>query len=371
MFSSRILSKDINQFCFYWPTIVTIMNTLLMYFLTAIVPLAGGGNSLLHSIAEKGRFFSKEYTDVLKGLCCLVVIYVHIKPERGNALQDAIGSFAYVAVTFFFLVSAYGMLAGLERKENYLKNFWRNRLVSLLIPCLLVNIVGYLLGIVIKGHSEFSILYSINSYVVVLLQWCIWYYVVEMCRIKWFTERRMLADWILMLGVIISSLVLYFFMDAEVSAEAGWCFERMGLVWGILLYRYYDKVVAWMQAFRVTKVIVLTIIGGILGVSYLKFKIVYFWGAYLLKIVLGFTLLFLLFSATSNRKFGDTISNWLGSISYEVYLSHGMVLGFMSLMLPVGVNSGVFIFLAVIMILLLSTGIHAVDKPFVKWLRKK
>ena len=48
-----------------------------------------------------------------------------------------------------------------------------------------------------------------------------------------------------------------------------------------------------------------------------------------------------------------------------------MILGFMALMLPVGFNSGVFIFLAVIMILLLSTGIHAIDKPIVKWFRKK
>ena len=96
------------------------MNTVISYLFTVFVPLIGGGNSLIHSNLLKGQFFSKDYTDVLKGLCCLIIIYVHIKPERGNTLQDAIGSFAYVAVTFFFLVSAYGMLAGVERKQNYL-----------------------------------------------------------------------------------------------------------------------------------------------------------------------------------------------------------------------------------------------------------
>jgi len=166
----------------------------------------------------------------------LIVIYVHVKSERGNTLQDAIGSFAYVAVTYFFLVSAYGMLAGIEKKKFYLKNFWRNRLVSLLIPCLLINIVSYLLSFLVKGHSDLNILYIINSYVVVLLQWCVWFYIVEFCRIKWFAERKMLTDWILMSGVVISSLTLYFYVDA-----GAWCFERMGLVWGVLLYRFTTK----------------------------------------------------------------------------------------------------------------------------------
>lgn len=113
----------------------------------------------------------------------------------------------------------------------------------------------------------------------------------------------------------------------------------------------------------------LTVIGVILGVSYLKFKMVYFGVAYLLKIVLGFALLLLLFTATSNRRFGDVISNWLGGISYEVYLSHGMVLSFASFLLPLELNSGTYILISVIAALVLSTGVHAIDKTIVKRLR--
>ena len=98
---------------------------------------------------------------------------------------------------------------------------------------------------------------------------------------------------------------------------------------------------------------------------------VYFWGAYLLKIILGFVLLLLLFTATSNRRFGDTISNWLGSISYEVYLSHGMVLGLMAFLLPEDFNSGLFIFTGVVATLFLSTVVHAVGKPMVNGLRAR
>lgn len=346
------------------------MNVIITYILTTLIPLAGGGNSFIHSRFEKGHFFSKQYTDVLKGLCCLIVIYVHVRPERGNALQDAIGSFAYVAVTFFFLVSAYGMMAGVERKKNYLNSFWRNRLVSLLIPCLLINIVDYVLNRLVTGEASVTFLYQINGYVLVILQWCIWFYIVQWCRTKWFVKNKPLTDILLIAGVVVSSLYLYFYVDAEVSAEAGWCFERIGLVWGVLLYRYFDVVTVWMEKSRVVKVTILLLFGGFLGVSYLKFKFIYFWGAYLLKILLGFTLLLLLFTATSNRRFGDKVSNWLGSISYEVYLSHRMVIGIMALLLPAVFNSGLFLFLAIFVTLFLSTCMHTIGKPIVNILRK-
>ena len=342
---------------------------LQTYLLTLLAPLLGGGNSLANSKLAENQFFTKDYTTVLKGLCCLIVIYVHVHEPYTNALQDAIGSFAYVCVTLFFLVSAYGMMLSVERKKDYLKNFWRNRLVALLIPAFLINIVSFCFGIVNKNTYNLSLLYHLNGYVAVLLQWCLWLYIVILCRNRWFPQKKMMADWILIAGVLVSSLYLYFFVEAKFSAQSGWCFERMGLAWGVLLYRYFDKIVEWMDHHRAIKVVILTAIGGILGVAYLKYKPVYFWGAYLLKIVLGVALITLLFTATSNRRCGDRLSNWLGDVSYEVYLSHGMVMGALALWLPKYVDSGVFIFTTVIVTLLLSTIVHSVGKPIVNKLR--
>jgi len=339
------------------------------YLLTLLTPFAGGGNSLIHSRLEKGCFFSKDYTTVLKGLCCIIVIYVHIKEPYVNTLQDAIGSFAYICVTLFFLISAYGMMLSVERKKDYLRNFWRNRFVALLIPAFLINVLSFLLGIVNRGVYFVSTLYELNSYVAVLMQWCLWFYIVLWCKEKWFSGKKILTDWILIAGVVVSSLCLYLLVNADVSAEAGWCFERTGLAWGVLLYRYFDRIVAWMDEHRLVKVIILTFVGGVLGIAYLKFKPVYFWGAYLLKIILGVALITLLFTATSNRRFGDKVSLWLGNISYEVYLSHGMVMGALTLWLPQSISSGLFILLTVIVTLALSTIIHFVGKPIVSRLR--
>lgn len=116
--------------------------------LTAVIPLLMCVVLLWGSRwgEPQGSFFGKDYTGIIKGMCCIVVILVHVTAPHCNPLQDAIGSFAYIGVTFFFMVSAYGMSLAAERKPDYLQSFWRNRLCSLLVPMLTCNVIGFVLA---------------------------------------------------------------------------------------------------------------------------------------------------------------------------------------------------------------------------------
>lgn len=240
--------------------------------------------------------------------------------------------------------------------------------MALLVPAFLVNVAATLF-VGIKGNLMLSGLIHINGYVMVLLQFCLWFYLVEIAKRKWFIDNRMLGDALLIVGVVASSLYQYLYKYGEISADVGWCFERMGLVWGILLYSHYDKFVDWMDKRRMVKSIILCMMSIILGVAYLKYKTIWLWGEYVLKIILGIVIISFLFTMTSNRKFGNKFSFWLGNISYEVYLSHGMIMGVLAYYFS-GMQSGWFIFLTVVSTLVLSTLIHALGKPIVNGLRK-
>ena len=80
------------------------------------------------------HFFNRENSGAMRGFWCLIVVLVHIPGAYQNRIQDMLGSFAYVGVTFFFLTSAYGLrLAAVMRPES-LQGFWRKRLPKLLVP---------------------------------------------------------------------------------------------------------------------------------------------------------------------------------------------------------------------------------------------
>lgn len=119
---------------------------LALYCVTALI------GAKRNSIQEADSyFFSKDYTTVLKGLCCIIVVFVHVPTGFQNTVQDLVGSFAYICVTIFFMLSAYGLRYSFENKEEYSRTFLKNRVLSLVIPYCISCVVK-----VICGFSPYS-----------------------------------------------------------------------------------------------------------------------------------------------------------------------------------------------------------------------
>lgn len=340
------------------------------FLLTLLIPAALLIVLILGTQPDKEGmfFFNKDYTRVFKGACCIIVILVHVPAEHGNVLQDAMGSFGYVAVTLFFMFSAYGMYYSKLRKKDYLSYFWRNRLTSLLIPMFLINVVEYFYNLIAVGKNAPSLLVNLNGWVWVLLQFCILFFVIELGEyFKLYKEKT--SKFLLVLGVVGSSLFLYFYNGGMRgnSSELGWCFERLGLVWGLLLVWNFSLVKRWLSP-KLIKTVISILLCLILGIVYLKFKHVFFWGEYLSKIVLGVAIIYLLFLITSRRQWGNRASFFLGDISYEVYLSHGFIMSLVAKYLHF-LSSGEFILTSVTLTIIFSWLIHVVDKRIVQMLR--
>ncbi len=238
--------------------------------------------------------------------------------------------------------------------------FWRNRLAALLIPQLLVNASGLIWAILIIGGGKFNQLLHVDHYVLVLLEYCLWFNLVHLFR-KYYSVS--IANALLLGGVCLSSIVMYFFFD-----KGGWCYERLGLVWGLLLYLNLSAIKRFVEP-NIMKIIFFVLLSLLLGIGYLTFKPVFFWGEYLLKIILGVVIIVLIFILSSKLTLGNKAINYLGNISYEVYLSHGMVMGLLTYICP-KLSSGVFILSTVIITIVFSAIIHSIGKPLIKVLRK-
>lgn len=321
-------------------------------------------------IEDNQSFFSKDYTNTLKGIAAIVVIIVHIPKEYQNPLQDMIGSIAYVCVTFFFLVSAYGMQYNVENKPHYLSRFWGGRLISLLVPCVIINVARFLYHVGVDGEFNWSVLYNIDSYVRILLEYCLIFYLVSVAisriRIK---HKYRLNDIILISAVILSSCYIYFIHPIK-DGGGGWPYERYGLIWGLVLYRYFNSIVRWLNKTVTVKTIALFVACVVLGLLYLKYKTVWFYGEYLLKIILGFVIMVFVFLVSQKRLLKNPISEFLGKISYEIYLSHGFIMIVISHFMP-AISSGLFVLLTVLSTIVFSYVVNLIVRPAVPYLRNK
>lgn len=341
--------------------------------LTAGVLAVLGWLAVWKSVPDAGPFsFDKERTNYLKGFCALVVVLTHVPAAYGNPVQKAVHSFGFVAVTLFFLISAYGMSFGAERNPaHYLAHFWRNRLASLLVPWFLVRICGAVYAVGAGDCSGaggfFRVLFRFPLYVSVLLEYCLLFYVVMQCRERgWLGARAALVVQVLVISL--SSLLFYVFADSLPLRVAGWSCERMGLVWGVLLFHGFAPIASWMASHRRGKTAVAGMLAAGLGIAYLLFKPVWFWGGFLLRLILGLSILVFVFLAIQQRRLGNGATRWLGDVSYEVYLVHGLTQTVLVRYFP-GLSSGWFVVSWLTLALVCGTGIHALSSRLVPRIR--
>ena len=292
---------------------------------------------------DGAHFFNRENSRVMRGFWCLIVVLVHIPAAYQNRAQDMLGSFAYVGVTFFFLTSACGLrLAAVKRPES-LKGFWRNRLPKLLVPCLLTNAIGMALRALCGGGIELRMLVWINGWVCWLL---VCYFIFWACYCFLPAKRR---DWAVCGLVSVFSLAVYR-MKPETTT---WCPEVLGFAWGILLSCRMDSFRGWLSRGWAAKSSALCLLAACLGIAYLRWKEIPFFGDYVLKIALGMAILSFLLALNTKISIGNPVSRTLGAVSFEVYLLHGGVFFALESAFP-ELNSGLFILMSLLLTIALS-----------------
>lgn len=306
-------------------------------------------------------FFNIRNTNALRGIWSIVVIMVHIPVRYGNVLQDMVGSFAYIGVTFFFMFSGFGLSLGLMRTGTIQNGFWRKRLPKLLLPQLLLNIFSAFVTWVILGDTI-----TISS-IVRISKWVWWLLVCYL--IFWFAHKlcpnKKWGNAVVALFVVGYSIGRYYLNHAGIVTTTIWPTEIYGFLWGILLASMFSRIqnAGNMHWFRNSALVCFAAL--LLGVMYLKFKTVVFWGDYLLKIVLGIAIVGFVLLLNTRISIGNKALDFLGNISYELYLSHSFVISLIRYGMP-NVRSGVFILIVLTVSIILSAILHSISEFILK-----
>lgn len=308
---------------------------------------------------DREHYFNIKDTSALRGIFSIVVVLVHVPLNYQNTVQDMIGSFAYVGVTYYFMVSSYGLKYSYVKKENYLKSFWSQRIPKLLIPVFLVNFV-YIFSELLAGNTVLNLrtVFHINDWVMVLFLfygafWLIYSIPCSNNRIEWCWQDVVICIFVLACSLVDKLTV--------VKITQIWPTECMGFMWGIILYNSIGWLKKYINNKWLMKIFMVFVIAIVIGIAYLKFKHVFFWGDYCLKIVLGIVLLSLLLGLLIRLDVSNNVNLFLGKISYEVYLLHSYIFAIVAFLGGDKIESGIFIWISIIVTIILALGIHSLS----------
>ncbi|MCD7980834.1 MAG: acyltransferase family protein [Clostridiales bacterium] len=288
---------------------------LIIYF-----GIAFRGSEINTNEESDRLFLSKDCSVVLKGLCCLIVVFCHIPYEVQIPLNSVVLTYGTICVSMFYLLSAYGLRYSFEHKKNYSRTFFKNSLLLLIIP--------YIISCALKMAFGFTPFSGGASFVhgLVLLYILTWAaYNIPLIK----SDRARVC--VVCVGVFFYSLFIYF-TGAGSELGFGWNTSAPGFAWGFLLAgdkvlkRTKSALAKHYKAILIPSIVVMLVS----ALGYLKVEDVVFWGDYVLRVFVGLALLLAVLFVTWKVRIGNVLSRFLGTISYEIFLLHGFVINALS-----------------------------------------
>jgi len=306
-------------------------------------------------------FFNVENTKAMRAFWSIIVVLVHIPAMYQNTVQDMAGSFAYIGVTFFFMTSAFGLKLSTKKRPVHMFSFWGKRLPKLLVPQFFTNVLDVLMCCVLFGMSDtVSILLYISEWTL----WLIGCYVLFWLANLLFKDKKT-SDTMICASVVAGSLLIYILTLNGIITETTWQTEIYGFIWGLLLAEGIGRFQETLNKKWLQQVAASCGVALLLGVLYLKFKPIVFFGQYLLKIVLGIAITLFVLTLNSKIALGNKAILFIGDISYEIFLVHGIVMGFLEVCFE-EISSGIFILLSVVLSIATAYLVHGISEFVIK-----
>ena len=272
---------------------------------------------------EEYALFDIAHTLPLRGILAILVVLGHLDTVV-SAQTKILMPFhmATPAVAVFFFMSGYGLMLSFTKKGgSYLQNFILKASIKLLMPLLATTCLYQGLLFILGDFSFEKILIDLASgmetplihswYVYALSLFYILYYIV----FKYNNETR---KW--MGGVILILLMLIYYVVTRyiLNWPFYWWLTCMAFPMGFFYSRYEEKIKMFLKDnYWVTFPIII----GLLSIKLLSGMYTPFF-AELPYILLGPIIAIILYRIP--LPIGNKTLNFLGSLSFEIYLTHGI-----------------------------------------------
>lgn len=299
---------------------------LLIYLLTILFKIKNKNLKKLFG----DNYFSQKQCTLLKGMLAVLVMLHHISNAiTGGYLFRYLYHFGVFGTVGFFVISGYGLTVRLNQdRGNYLKGFLPNRLGVIIIPYSIFFVIYFIYAHFTNDCSLSTALRSLyggdpivkNSWYITAM---VYLYIMYYINAKLFFNRNKNALFIL--GNL-ASIILYMIICKKLHYGMWWyntihCFF-IGIIWAMC----EKKILSFLKKYYLPALLFDILIVVLLFTAEDKTQR----GSNINYIItLFFALAFSVFVPMICLKIDfskNFVMAWIGTISLEVYLIHGLIM---------------------------------------------
>lgn len=302
------------------------------------------------------KYLSPDTTKKEKGIAALLILLHHLSQRvKVSGPFVILGYIGFILVAVFFFISGYGLSYGVQYKHDYLKGFFKKRLLPVLVPYWIVNTVDIVFYLT-KG-TVFTPMQYVLSFIGIDTITGTWFVttILIMYLMFWIAFKSKRSYTVLGL-CLIGYCIICFHFNLHSSYTASIATFALGVFWN----KIDRRMITW---FRERYYLKLLIILGTFGLMFFGRLVLSAKGfdneivQLILRNFISVLSVFVLIAVTQKVQFTGKTFEWLGNISYELYIVHYVLLSMLS-----GLNSNVYMVAVLGASMLLSTILSKFDK---------
>lgn len=339
---------------------------MIVYIIILIIVLLIVISNCSIKNSENGQdFLSQSMTKSEKGIAAMLIVLHHLAQHI-----NIIGPFlimryiGFILVAVFFFISGYGLMYGVHHKRNYLDSFLTRRILPILVPYWIINTVD-IFYYLIQG-KQFTLIEYILSYIGFDIITGTWFVTtILLLYIFFWISFQLTQKGYIVLGIfIIGYCVICFLLNLHSSYTASVAVFLLGVLW----HKVNHFFILWIQKKYIIKVLFCFMLFGIAFFGRLVLSVRGLDNVLLQTVLRNLVSIFfiiLLLVVTQKVQFKGFIFNWLGNISYELYMTHFILLTMLD-----GINSNIYLLSVLCGSLMLSTCLWKLDREILILLQK-
>jgi peptidoglycan/LPS O-acetylase OafA/YrhL len=265
--------------------------------------------------------FTRDKMLPVRALCALLIVAGHLAIPVGARYLQPFLEPAACSVAIFLFISGYGLSKSYEAKGNdYLRHFFSRRIWKVLWPALVALILFYIL-IPDPSRSYLHDLYlTFRRGSPPLAQ--LWYVIEIFCLyLLFWLSFRFLPDRYRIIALWLGAL-LFMGVTFSLGYTRNWWIHTLAFPTGVTYAHTENTVLSWMNKRRLNPWLTLT------GLSFL-FVLLYLTGnpyVWTLCYVVLPLICALVVSLLPLERIRDPFMRFIGTVSYEIYLFHGIAI---------------------------------------------